>query len=622
VARNGQGGVTAALLALLLYLCCGAAAAAESLRLLSGEFLPEASMRLPDDADPRWRPASLPDHWEQPGRVAEGSSGWYRFRVDTPVPAQEPWALYFLRSGINLAAYFNRSFVGDGGRFEEPMAFNANRPLLFAVPQPLLSPDGRNVVHVYLRGYPHFAGLYPPEAGPLRELQPRYDWRSLLQADLGFALMLMTMVTAFFSLTLYLRNRDQSLYLWFALCAACWSVFGAYMALHVPPVPGRWWLALIHSSIDWASALQLLFVHRFLGVRRPRIEKAMLALAAAGTLCNVLGGWWALRYLGSFFNLLSLLGLAYCLAFALGQRRQQRQRDTVLLCAGLALQLLCAAHDFGLALTRSAEWYAHSFFLLHLAVSLFLTALGWRVLDRSLVARRDVEQLNLLLETRVAEARRSLEQGFERRCELERQQSALEERERIHRDLHEDLGGKLLTLIHTGESEANVELARSALADLREVVIFDPGTAVSLRGTLAEMEAEAQQRTERAGCRLRWSYPEGGDDVEVASLFAFHLARILREAVSNALRHGAAPEIRVDFGLSGGRLRMQVADTGCGFEGSRPGIGMRSMCARTELLRGRIHWNQGEYGGTVVELQAPLPLVPVGEARIGSVLMS
>jgi len=619
VAGKRQGRWTAVLLILVLYLGGGLAWAADSLRLTAGEFLPEASMQLPDDADPRWHPVLLPQPWEQPGRLAEGGSGWYRFQVDVPAQASEPWALYFLRGGVNLAAYFNRGFIGDGGRFDEPIAFNANRPLLFAVPQPLLSPDGRNVVHVYLRGYPHFTGLYPPEAGPLRELQPRYDRRSLLQDDLGFALLLLTAVTALFSLTLFLRNRDQSLYLWFALCAVCWSVFGASMALHDLPLPGRYQLVLIHSSIDWACALQLLFVHRFLGARRPRIEKTLLALAAAGTLCNVFGGWWALRYLGSLFNLLSLLGLVYGLAFALGQRG--RRRDATLLCSGLALQLLCAAHDFGLALTRSPEWYAHSIFLLPLAVSLFLTALGWRVLDRSLVARRDVEELNLLLETRVAEARRSLEQGFERRCELERQQSALEERERIHRDLHEDLGGKLLTLIHSGENEANVELARSALADLREVVIFDPGTAVSLRGTLAEMEAEAQQRTERAGCRLRWSYPEGGDELAVPSLFAFHLARILREAVSNALRHGSAPEIRVDFGLGEGRLRMQVADTGCGFEGSRPGIGMRSMCARTELLRGRIHWNQGEYGGTVVELQAPLPS-EAGNGAIGSVLMS
>lgn len=608
----------AVLLALALYLA-GGPAVAEPLRLLSGEFLPESSAQLPDDADPRWRPVQLPDQWREPGRAEEGSSGWYRFRFDAPADTGEPWGLYFLRAAINLAVYVNRDFVGSGGRLEEPLSFNANRPLLFAVPQPLLSPDGHNRVHVYLRGYPHFVGLYPPETGPMRELRPAFEWRRLLQSDISLGLTVLTLVTALFSFALYLRNRDQALYLWFALLTACWGVFGANMSVRDLPMPGRYWLALIHSSIDWACALQIIFIHRFLGMRRPRIEAALLALAALGTLCNLLGGWWTLRHVGAVFNLLSLLSLVYGLAYAFGQRH--RSGDALLLSVGLLLQLLLATHDLGLAVTRSASWYAHSVFLLHFAMPLFLTVLGWRVLDRSLVARRDVEELNLRLETRVAEARRALEQGFEHRCALERQQAVLEERERIHRELHEDLGGKLLTLIHSGESEANVELARSALADLREVVIFDPGAAVSLRGMLAEMEAEAQQRTERAGCRLGWTYPAGVEEAEVPSLFAFHLARILREAVSNALRHGEASEIRVDFGLDGGSLRMRVADTGCGFEGSRPGIGMRSMCARTELLRGRIQWKQGEYGGTIVELQAVLPGLDVGHDPIRSVLM-
>ncbi len=613
-----RGWATAVLLALALVLS-SAPAVAQTLSLSSGEFLPEPSMQLPDDADPRWRPVQLPDQWNEPGRAGVESSGWYRFRVEAPTDADGPWGLYFLRGAINLAAYFNRSFIGSGGRFEEPMAFNANRPLLFAVPQPLLSDDGHNLVHVYLRGYPHFVVLYPPEVGPLKELRPAYEWRRLLQSDISFGLTALTLVTALFSFALYLRNRDQSLYLWFALFTACWGVFGANMSVRDLPLPGRYWLALVHSSIDWACALQLVFVHRFLDARRPRIEAAVLALAALGTLCNLLGSWWTLRYVGAFFNLLSVLSLVYVLAYTYGRRHHSR--DAAMLCAGLLLQLLLALHDYGLAATRSANWYGHSGFLLHFAVPLFLIVLGWRVLDRSLVARRDLEELNLQLETRVAEARRSLEQGFEKRCELERQQAVLEERERIHRELHEDLGGKLLTLIHAGESEANVELARSALADLREVVIFDPAIAVSLRGTLAEMEAEAQQRTARAGCRLHWVYPEGVDELEVPPLFAFHLARILREAVSNALRHGEAPELRVDFRLGDGSLHMRVADSGCGFEGSRPGIGMRGMCARTELLRGRIQWKQGEYGGTVVELQVALPGLDMGHDPIRSVLM-
>ena len=313
--------------------------------------------------------------------------------------------------------------------------------------------------------------------------------------------------------------------------------------------------------------------------------------------------------------------MAYCVYFALGQRRRPGLRaDALLLGLGLALQLLFALHDFGLAATRSTEWYRHSLFMMHFVMPLLLVLAGWRVLDRSLVARRDVEELNLALETRVAAARRALEQAFEQRCELERQQATLEERERIHKDLHDDLGGKLLTLVHAGDSEANVELARSALADLREVVTLAPQDAMSLRGMLADMEAEAQQRADRAGCRLQWSYPQGSDAIEVPSGFAFQLARILREAVSNALRHGGAAELGIAFVLRDGQLQMQVADSGRGTEGSRPGTGMRSMCARAETLRGRIQWQRGEYGGTVVDLRVPLPVTTDG--NIGSELMS
>lgn len=595
---------------LLWLLSAAAPAVAASLRLDSGEFLPEASMQLPADDDPRWRPALLPDQWQQPGRVAEGSSGWYRFRLDAQPADNAPWALYFLRGGINLAVYVNRSFVGDGGRFEEPIAFNANRPLLFTVPAALLAADGHNLVHVYLRGYPHFVAMYPFEAGPQAELRPRFATRMLLQAEIGFGLMVLTLVTALFSFTLYLRNRDQTLYLWFALCTAFWTMFGANMSVRDLPIPGRYWLALIHSSIDWSCAMQLLFVHRFLDSRRAWPERIMLAVAVLSTLNNFLGSWWALRYIGSGFNFLSLMSLVYCVGFALSRWRHSPRADVSLLCAGLALQLLFAMHDYGLAVTRSADWYRNSIFMMHFVVPLFLTALGWRLLDRTLSARREVEQLNQSLETRVAEARRALEQAFEQRCQLERQQAALEERERIHRDLHDDLGAKLLTLMHSGASEANVDLARSALADLREVVSLDPDETVNLRGTLAEMESEAQQRTRRADCRLQWSYPPGCDRIEVSSAFSFHLARILREAVSNALRHGQASQIAVDFSVAGGSLRMHVTDRGSGIDGSRPGTGMRSMCARTEVLRGSIHWSRPQGGGTVVELQVPLPQRP------------
>ncbi len=578
-----------------------------AIELRTGEFLPEASPALPDDADARWQPIRLPDVWRGEERFVQGAAGWYRFRVDAPARSGEAWALYFQRASLNLAVYFNRSFIGDGGRFDEPMTSHANRALLITIPEPMLRPGG-NVVHVYLRGYPHFTGLPPFQAGPLDLLKSRYELRRLLQNHAGLGLMLLTLVACSFGLSFWRRYPDQPVYLWFGLTAAFWTVFCANMAFSQPPLPGRWWLALVHSAIDWSFAAQLVFVHRFLEMRRPWLERLMLGLAVISTLSNFLGGWWQLRYVGSLMHLPGLASLAYCLVFAIGRGRRLPRGEVLLLCAGLGLELLLAVNDSWPVIAGAEGRYLNPVLLTHFAVPVFLYAMAWRLIDRSLGVRRELEQLNRNLETRVAAVRAEVEQAYAQRYALEREQARLEERERIHRDLHDDLGAKLLTLVHAAGSEQNVTLARSALADLREVVSLNPEDVISLRGALSEMETEARQRAEEAQCRLDWHYPEEAASLDVPSGFAFHLARILREAVGNALRHGHPRLVEVAMTVEpGGELRLEVRDDGGGNGDYRPGGGMNRMQARTRQLQGRVRWQPRPGGGTCVELRAPLP---------------
>ncbi|PPE75604.1 hypothetical protein C3942_01545 [Solimonas fluminis] len=598
---------------MLCLLLAGAAAPAQALDesalvLQSGEFLPDASPALPDDADPRWRPILLPDVWRGEERFAQGSAGWYRFRLDAPAQARQARALYFQRASLNLAVYFNRSFVGDGGRFDEPMTLHANRALLFTLPTPLWRAEG-NLVHVYLRGYPHFTGLPPFEAGPLEPLQSRYELRRLLQNHAGLGLMLLTLVASSFGLSFWRRYPDQPVYFWFGLTAACWTVFCANMAFSQPPLPGRYWLALMHSAIDWSFAAQMVFVHRFLEMRRPWLERLMLGLAVLSTLSNFLGSWWQLRYIGSLMHLPGLASLAYCLAFAMSRGRRLPRGEVVLLCVGLGLELLLAVNDALPVIVGAEERYLNPVLLTHFAVPVFLYAMAWRLIDRSLVVRRELDQLNRNLEARVAVVRAEVEQAYAQRYALEREQARLEERERIHRDLHDDLGAKLLTLVHSAGSDQNVALARSALADLREVVSLNPEDTISLRGALSEMETEARQRAQDMQCRLDWQYPDEADRLEVPSGFAFHLARILREALGNALHHGRPGQVEVAMAVEpGGELRLEVRDDGSGGGPYRPGGGMNRMLARARQLRGSVRWLPRPGGGTCVELRAPLPM--------------
>ncbi|HSW13874.1 MAG TPA: 7TM diverse intracellular signaling domain-containing protein [Solimonas sp.] len=584
------------------------AVAGEAQLIRGGEFLADPSPALPDDADPRWRPVTLPDIWRHE-RFTSGTAGWYRFRIDLPDSVPDAlWALHFTRLAINAAAYVNRVPVGDGGRFVEPMSFHTVHDLLFAIPAPLLH-RGENRIHLYLSGYPGFTLLLPFEVGPLTPLRAVHEHRVLWQNRAAFGLMLLTITAAVFGLTLWRRNRNQTVYLWFGLTAAFWSIFYANLAFVTWPLPGYQRLALLHSAIVWSCAAQLVFVHRFLDQQRPRLERLALWVAVLATAGNFSGSWWMLRYAGTGFDLLAMASIVYCAGFAALSWRRGHGADAALICIGLLLQLLLALNDFLPILLGSDRQYRSTLFVMPFAALVFIYAMAWRLVDRSLAVRRQMEQFNRELEARFTTAKDSLEQAMDQRYELEREQAKLEERERIHRDLHDDLGAKLLTLIHSLDDPANVELARSALAELREVVSLNPEDSVSLRGALSEMKTEAQQRTAAVDRRLEWHYPPDCDAIDVPTGFVFHLARLLREAVRNALSHGNGGVVAIRFQIVDEGLLLQVEDQGPGLEGSRPGHGMRSMTVHAGLLFGELRWMALDGGGTRVEFCAPLPPV-------------
>jgi signal transduction histidine kinase len=86
------------------------------------------------------------------------------------------------------------------------------------------------------------------------------------------------------------------------------------------------------------------------------------------------------------------------------------------------------------------------------------------------------------------------------------------------------------------------------------------------------------------------------------------LLRIMREAISNGVRHGQATE--VDLELTGGdAIRMAVRDNGAGFVPGgprRPGsFGLASMRARAHAVGGNLSVTSAPGEGTVVEVTLP-----------------
>lgn len=187
------------------------------------------------------------------------------------------------------------------------------------------------------------------------------------------------------------------------------------------------------------------------------------------------------------------------------------------------------------------------------------------------------------------------------------EQAVARERERIHDDLHDDLGARLLELVYAAPDAATADLARAALQDLRDVVSRSRGASGGLPEVLADVRAEAAQRLSSAGIALRWEQPDALPELDFDRARALHLYRIVREAVSNAIRHAQARVLRVRVHIGADRLALELTDDGAGVNAvDGAGQGMRSMRARAEQLHGAIRWAPGTEGGTKVLLTVPL----------------
>lgn len=183
----------------------------------------------------------------------------------------------------------------------------------------------------------------------------------------------------------------------------------------------------------------------------------------------------------------------------------------------------------------------------------------------------------------------------------------LRERQRIYQNLHDDLGAKLLDLVYGAETPVQADRAREALQILREVVSQSSRVAGPLPELLDVIRAEVAQRLGALGVALDWQQAAPLPTVVLDQARVLHLSRIVREAVSNALRHGQTRALRVRVSELAGELVLEITDFGL-YDPQRIGAGQGTagMRERAAELQGDIQWDEATQGGTKVLLRFPL----------------
>ena len=210
-------------------------------------------------------------------------------------------------------------------------------------------------------------------------------------------------------------------------------------------------------------------------------------------------------------------------------------------------------------------------------------------------------------------------------CRLARQQEEVREseRQRIGRDIHDDLGQHLLSLkidlsllqVSTtgahplltqrlGAILAGVDLT---IASLR-TVINDLRPRALEAGLAAAIEWQLVEFTRVNGiAHVLDSDPACFEGVQDAARDAT-VFRILQESLANVVRHAHASEVRVRLQRDAGLLTMSVQDNGVGMAADRPlhGSGLSGIQERVAAIGGRFTIDSQRGGGTLLTLSFPL----------------
>ena len=192
-----------------------------------------------------------------------------------------------------------------------------------------------------------------------------------------------------------------------------------------------------------------------------------------------------------------------------------------------------------------------------------------------------------------------------------------DERRRLSRELHDDIG-QAITAIKLGVvSLANTDPGRQEIVD--EVVAIADQTVAKLRD-LSMLLRPPQLDTLGLEAAVRWQaqalFRGALPELELAFTTlprrpdpAVELAcfRIVQEALTNVLRYADASRVRVGLAADGDLLTFAVSDNGRGFmPAEATGLGLVIMRERAQLLGGRLQVETAPGAGTTVRAQLPM----------------
>lgn len=223
-------------------------------------------------------------------------------------------------------------------------------------------------------------------------------------------------------------------------------------------------------------------------------------------------------------------------------------------------------------------------------------------------------------------ARRRMQRKLDK---LRRDQAVQQERARIARDIHDDLGTVLSRISMISEAAALeadpgsrqeerlneiCETSRQLTRTMEEIVWAQDPRHDSLDNTVSYFCTFASDLLAVAGIPCRLDIPLDLPHLPLEAEQRHELFLVFKEALNNIIKHSEAGEVRISLRIDQGAIFLVVGDNGCGFKTTAlpegKGNGLSNMRNRLQRLAGSVQVHSVPGQGTRVEIFQPISCKP------------
>ncbi len=548
-----------------------------------------------------WDAITLPHNWDNTNAI-HARHGWYHIHY-TPDPSlDQAYAIYLPRLNMNTAVYINGALLNGGGTFKEPMARNWNRPLFFMIPEGVLH-DGVNHIVIHVKAYMNSGGgLGRVYVGHARALKNDYRWhyRFFISTTIISCSMTVALGLAMF---LFWYLRREQMFLWFSLANFLSAFYLSNHFIQHIPVSRHLWEWAFHFSIDGFALCLMFFTHRWLKLKRQRLEwYATLYLFVSMVALFFLPEAWMMEGFNTNHTVFIGIG-AYVSWLLLKTWFQQKNHWLLLPLAALLVDVLLSIHDWLQLINGTAN---NDHYYMPLGEPLMLMVISGFLVHHFVQLHKRSDQFAVELQQKVVQATAALEAKHDQCKALEDKQLIEHERERILQELHDGIGGQLISAIalvdKKEESLALKQTLQDALLDLRLVIDSLDEDGRDLSSLLGMLRMRLASQLKAHGVALAWDISPDVNTKGLSYKVSLNTLRIVQEAITNALRHAHASNIQLRLAVcqrSGGMV-VEVADDGCGINNALVGRGMGHMQERSKRIGAELEVVSSDQGTRII----------------------